>query len=191
MLQVRWFVGTIGLVGVCAALACSGTDPVEGSSPKATGGAPAISGSGGAPAISGMGGAPAISGMGGAPGKTCGAMKVPAGCANATAALAPCKACHDAEGIKAFKTLDFFTDPKGALLGKPGLYTTYTPVAGLIAGCPATKEVLLDPNNFDTSLFVTKTRGTGFACGDKMPQIGTNTQAERDCIVAWACGLIP
>ena len=172
MLQIRWFFGTVGLVGCCAALACSGTDPVQGgSSPKATGGAPASSA------------------MGGAPAKTCGAQKVPAGCADATAALVQCKVCHDAEGVKSWNTVDFFTEPKAALLGKSALYTTINDVA--VAGCPAQKEILLDPNDFDGSLFVTKTRGTGFKCGIKMPWNADFADKTRDmnCILAWACGL--
>ena len=173
MLQIRWFFGTVGLVGCCAALACSGTDPVQGgSSPKATGGAPASSA------------------MGGAPAKTCGAQKVPAGCADATAALVQCKVCHDAEGVKTWNTVDFFTEPKAALLGKSALYTDVG--GGAVLGCPEQKEILLDPNDFDGSLFVTKTRGTGFKCGLKMPwPLGDYADKTQDmnCILAWACGL--
>lgn len=157
--------------------------------------APSTGSGGGGSVGTGGGGSVATGGKvgvgtgGSAPsGATCGPMNVPSSCATATAALEQCKACHDSAGAKTFATLDFFTDPKTALVGKPALYT------GGPTMCPAEKEMLLDPNpaNFEKSLLVTKTRGIGFACGLKMPYpTGVFGQAtDKDCILAWACGLI-
>lgn len=177
MLQIRWFFGTIGLVGFCAALACSGTDPVQGtSSPKATGGAPPTSGTGGS---------------GGASVKTCGAMKVPSGCATFSDSLtkANCTTCHSSAGAPLFKTIDFITNPSATLLGKSAVYADMGAIV-TPATCPATREILLNPADFDKSLFVTKLRGTGFACGTAMPQSFAITPADKDCLLRWACSLI-
>ncbi len=176
MLQIRWFFGTVSLVGFAAALACSGTDPVQGTGPKATGGAPASSATGGS---------------GGSSGKTCGAMKVASGCATFSASLASafCTTCHTKDGAAGFKTIDFITNPSAALLGNNAIYGDLGAVE-TPATCPATREVLLNPNDFDKSLFVTKLRGTGFACGTSMPQGLPMTAADKDCLLRWACSLI-
>lgn len=165
------------MVGFCAALACSGTDPVQGSSgPKATGGATASS---------------AVGGSGGASGKTCGMMQVPSGCATFSDSLtkANCTTCHSSDGARLFKTIDFITNPSAAMLGKSAVYADMGAVV-TPGTCPATREVLLNPNDFDKSLFVTKLRGTGFACGVAMPQGFAMTAADKDCLLRWACSLI-
>lgn len=171
-------IGGALLLSLGLSVGCSEEDPISNSGNGGkTGGA-----------SNGTGGA--VSGTGGGTGKTCGAMKVPSGCATADAALttAQCKLCHTAAGAELFKTIDFMTDPKGSLLGKPAAYADLGAVV-TPSTCPTPRETLLDANNFDTSLFVTKVRGSGFACGVKMPQGFPMTAADQACILAWACEL--
>lgn len=135
----------------------------------------------------GMGGS---TGSGGGNGKACGMMQVPSGCATFSASLgnASCTVCHTKDAAPSFRTIDFITNPSTAMLGKNAVYgdlgAVLTP-----ATCPATREVLLDPKDFDKSLFVTKLRGTS-ACGTAMPQGFAITPADKDCLLRWACSLI-
>ncbi|MDX2050800.1 MAG: hypothetical protein SFV15_00295 [Polyangiaceae bacterium] len=181
------FVGGLALGGFSALWACSSDDSSGGM--KSTGG---TSGVGGAASTGGAKSTGGTTGSGGGAMKTCGAMNVTPGCATFDASLTAgaCKTCHTSATAAGFKTIDFVTDPKGSLVGKPAVYTTYETADGKVAGCPAQPEVLLDPDNFDSSLFVTKVRGSGFKCGKLMPLIGVITASDRDCLLSWACELI-
>ncbi len=184
-----------GFIAIAAAQACSpGTlDAPESYKGQVDMYAPSTGSGGGGPVGSGgkagvgMGGS---TGSGGGGGKTCGVMQVPSGCATFSASLASafCTTCHTKAGAAGFKTIDFITDPSSALVGKNAIYGDLGAVEtpGM---CPATREVLLDRNDFDKSLFVTKLRGTS-ACGTSMPQSLPMTAADKDCLLRWACSLI-
>lgn len=50
--------------------------------------------------------------------------------------------------------------------------------------CPTEPEPLLDPDNLDQSLLLTKILGTQ-QCGDIMPPTGKLSEAEIDCMRSW------
>lgn len=55
--------------------------------------------------------------------------------------------------------------------------------------CPQEPELLLDPNDLEASLMLTKLNGS-FACGDPMPQGLPLKANEIDCVRQWLQGIV-
>jgi hypothetical protein len=95
--------------------------------------------------------------------------------------------CH--EGNDALGGVDLVADGVEARL--VGVPASYENVETNPEDCPTNSpELLIDPNNVEASLLLTKLLGT-HACGDPMPIPNPPglTEAEIECLTQWARGL--